>query len=405
MLAQGINPKLLPETPDANFLTNDSLDSILDATNLTNTYLEEGDKKLKFQQAQRQTAMANTAQELQAAPVDPTTGAPNLASVAAVEKKYGVIIPDKTPAGIQRFIQSIDIPLEKQPEYEIKRKQADIYANMKPEALDDVVDNAIPLNQSTNKDINALAASLNSQTKALLHNPLITPDAYKSIIEKAASQLTEKQGSVAVANAEIPGKAALAGMTAAAAAAATDPYKAVEQARPGVEKAIADREQAYATTDLLGKLVASVKQGDKIAPGDVQTAAAQALGAFQNIRRTNQSQIEHIPGSTLDKVQTWLTNAAKGTGRLTPEELDEVVGVQNKIAQASEAKVQGYVKGVNSVLPPNAKSFNVPVHDSNASVPAPVKTVLANQTPGIHKLSDGTKWLKNTDGTIVGPLK
>ncbi|HEV8500427.1 MAG TPA: hypothetical protein VGR63_02535 [Casimicrobiaceae bacterium] len=42
-----------------------------------------------------------------------------------------------------------------------------------------------------------------------------------------------------------------------------------------------------------------------------------------------------------------------------------------------------------------------PAAAAPAAVPADVKAALANQPPGVHKLSDGSKWMKAADGSIT----
>lgn len=92
------------------------------------TATKEGVLTTEAQQKVDAGEKAQVAQELQAAPVDPQTGTPTPAAVAAIQARHPKVIlsPDiSTKEGLNRFVRSL-VPGEKQPEFDINTMKAQL---------------------------------------------------------------------------------------------------------------------------------------------------------------------------------------------------------------------------------------------------------------------------------------
>jgi hypothetical protein len=100
-------------------------------------------------------------------------------------------------------------------------------------------------------------------------------------------------------------------------------------------------------------------------------------------------------------------DVAKKVGKLTTGQsvpasvLKDIEALHQRIASNSDAAYNAKLQGINQNYHSNFKPIGAGSGSSSATVPDPVKNVLKDTPAGIHTLSDGSKWLKNADGSIT----
>ena len=146
-------------------------------------------------EAQQKVALGEKAaaiQEIQAAPVDPQTGAPTPAAMADIQQRHPKVVLPRGPAtkdDIARLIRST-VDTKDQPEFDIKLSQAEAmkaFQSQNPAAIDQLVDKIVPPTDP-----------MNSSTKVLLHN-LAATGGTMAQVQQAIKDAYDQRGRVQVA--------------------------------------------------------------------------------------------------------------------------------------------------------------------------------------------------------------
>lgn len=248
------------------------------------------------------------------------------------------------------------------------------------------------------------------------------PEAAKSILEAAATHAgqisiatnptvqqskVDEAHQIAVANAPTEvakavatAKALRMGDNAAVAGVAPAAVTAVQNSAMKLDQ---DYAGAKAATETLGRVLDLAGQGNAAAGANVAPLGAAGIAAVNGIKRLNPSLVESYgnAGSILQDIQGKLSHW-EGTGPLPKGLLDEVRELHQTIGQQA---YQTYTDNLNSLNTRSGSKFQPTLGPPNISkaggIPPAVQSVLANAPAGIHKLSDGTTWVKAADGTIT----
>lgn len=147
--------------------------------------------------------------------------------------------------------------------------------------------------------------------------------------------------------------------------------------------------------------------GNKAAGANVPLVGVGALNAINGIKRINSAEIAQYgtAGSLLDKIQGKLQGWTEGQP-IPKDVLSDMKALHDQLAQGSW---RTYTQGLDAINKRSgaklAPTVDAPKSISSAvtAVPDPVKTLLGSAAvkPGIHTLSDGSKWMKAKDGTIT----
>ena len=165
----------------------------------------------------------------------------------------------------------------------------------------------------------------------------------QSAIKDAGDQLGRVETTVAGAKATAPTKIEVG----TAIAGAGDTLKQKEAGRAAYLKSSEELNQSKAASDTLSNLIDLSKSGNKAAARDVQTAAQEALNAFQGIRRNNQAQLSNLPGSFLDKFEGKLRDVISGAP-MTDEVMQDIGKTQQAITRGAVGKHNANVDSIKA---------------------------------------------------------
>lgn len=174
--------------------------------------------------------------------------------------------------------------------------------------------------------------------------------------------------------------------------------------------------QAAATKDT----IMQSKNGSELASSLVPLMTALGVTSFAGVHRINTTEINAAgpqAGSAFRRINNILDKY--GSGSIPDDVLKETTGIIDGLISAKHAGVIGDAKmiaantgldtakvtvmdrdGNTDSLANQIKASSQPVQ-SAPSVPANVARLLSKAGPGIHTLTDGTVWKKDTDGTIT----
>lgn len=157
-------------------------------------------------------------------------------------------------------------------------------------------------------------------------------------------------------------------------------------------KASDEHAKAAGEAQQMEEYVKAARSGNQAAAANVPITTLRAI-----VNRVNRQELEAQGGQSFARKFTdW---AAKGfEGKPSDLTLNDYAA----LGQIAQSKADTVYAGVADNI--NALGGQIPrtPHSSAAqSVPDPVKSVLSKAIPGIHKLSDGTTWMKAADGTIT----
>lgn len=164
-----------------------------------------------------------------------------------------------------------------------------------------------------------------------------------------------------------------------------------------------DYAAAKSATETLGRVLDLAGRGNAAAGANVASLGAAGIAAVNGIKRLNPSLVESYgnAGSLLQDIQGKLSHW-EGTGPLPAGVLDQIRDLHQSIGQQA---YQTYTDSLTSLNTRSGAKFQPTLAAPNISkggaIPPEVQTVLNSAKPGIHKLSDGTTWMKAADGTIT----
>lgn len=148
----------------------------------------------------------------------------------------------------------------------------------------------------------------------------------------------------------------------------------------------------------------------------VLSALVSGQGSGVRITQPELNNVAHARGVVGD-VQGWLQKVSSGKN-LTDEQSNQLKGILSDVGNRIKQKMQISNDAINSIqsAPDKASKiaadqgarYKINALDSGAgtgvvstSVPSPVQNVLKSAGPGIHTLSDGSKWMKDANGKIT----
>ena len=222
---------------------------------------------------------------------------------------------------------------------------------------------------------------------------------------REAVQVESATAPIKIAN-EVAKQKALAASSPEMFAGIADPVSR-RAAQTDYQKLTQDYYEKAQTGQQLQDFITAAKSGNKAAPGLIPLSELRTV-----VNRVNRQELEAVSdnaGSVYDKVQGWFKG--KTEGQPIPSDIlsgmEQIANIETRNARSGyENKVNAlastYGGGVRPAAPPNTVSAaTAPAGAASAAVPANVKAALANTSPGIHKLSDGSKWMKAADGTVT----
>lgn len=298
------------------------------------------------------------------------------------------------------------VPEKEAPEYDIKAAERDAMTASTPEADEAIVEKIAPA--ATNPE-------LHRSTVALLGNARSTglPAAAKAAILKDASDkiadiAKEKDPGVMQAKIrmEVAKQQAL-NQLAPSALAHVDP-KFYTQATAAYMKSGEDLAKAQSAADDVQTVLNLAEQGNKAAGANAPMIGVAAANAINGIKRINSAEIAQYgtAGSLLDKIQGRIQGLAVGQP-IPKDVLEDMKEFHRQISLGAQAKHdrerQAINKTFNADFPPMtfAQAAQTTSGPAPASIPANVQKALAGAKPGLHTLSDGSKWTLGADGSIT----
>ena len=165
--------------------------------------------------------------------------------------------------------------------------------------------------------------------------------------------------------------------------------------------------------------VANAKNGNELASSLAPLMTASGVLSFSGIHRINQVDVNQAGpqvGSIYRRINSALDKA--GSGTINPDTAKEMDSLMDELIEAKHtALVNGaQVIAKNAGLDPTKTTImgkdgtpdtldhaskNTKAPAAAAEVPDAVTKALANVGPGIHTLSDGSKWMKDENGTVT----
>jgi hypothetical protein len=279
----------------------------------------------------------------------------------------------------------------------IKQTQADAVKNLNPQTIGAQVDAEMDALKNGTKDP-ALLSEIEKQrgvakTAALgALSSVGTAAAVQAAIKDSVDQIGRTSSSVAAAHATEGSKVYVGSQIAQAGAN----VKEQEAAKSDYVTSLDAVHKTQAVAQTIKELVAKVKAGDAEAAKLIGPQLAALSNAQFQIKRVQGSQSDLALGSAEDRVKGFVNSLASGvpaSGRI----LDEIPGVVDTITQTGVRAHNMHVTTSNGIH--NTSFQQEP--EAGASVPQAVQDVLKSAGPGVHKLSDGTSWLKDANGTIT----
>lgn len=148
----------------------------------------------------------------------------------------------------------------------------------------------------------------------------------------------------------------------------------------------------------------AAKSGNKMAGSNLPIMGAESLQALNGIKRINRTEIEAYQGagSLLDRIQGKIGKLTSGQP-IPQDVINDIEALQSKLAGNATASANAKMDAHNGIYRSNFKLAprgNQPA-PANSGAPADVKKALSSAGPGIHTLSDGSKWMTAADGTIT----
>jgi hypothetical protein len=158
--------------------------------------------------------------------------------------------------------------------------------------------------------------------------------------------------------------------------------------------------KAQEAADQMQSLIELTRTGNKAAGSNLPLIGVETLNAINGIKRINKDEIKQYggAGSLYDKIVGKLEGAAIGQP-IPADVLKDIETMHNTLRQGAESSYKTRLQGINDNYKSNFQPVRTPAAKVGA-VPDAVKNVLKSATPGIHTLSDGSKWMIATDGTI-----
>jgi hypothetical protein len=152
----------------------------------------------------------------------------------------------------------------------------------------------------------------------------------------------------------------------------------------------------------LQDFVAAAQSGNKAAPGLIPITAVRGL-----VNRVNRQELESVSGSAgsiLDRIEGKIGSLKEGQP-IPPDVLKDLSSIGKTMASAARRAYEYKVQVTNKTYGSKATPIDLKEFGKSAEGgPTPqVKALLSEPkvAPGIHTLSDGSKWMKAQDGTIT----
>lgn len=148
------------------------------------------------------------------------------------------------------------------------------------------------------------------------------------------------------------------------------------------------------------------RKGNKEAYAYMSPEGVLTLNTGRGVTRVNRQEIDAYAGagSLMDNLAGKIGKWTKGQS-IPADVLNDIDTLHKAIAANGEANYNNKLAGINQNYKANFQP--VPVRGASSSSPEPsgvppaVSKALSTVSPGVHKLSDGTTWKKDKDGTIT----
>lgn len=152
--------------------------------------------------------------------------------------------------------------------------------------------------------------------------------------------------------------------------------------------------------------------GNQAATAAAQTRFAEHEIVEGGVKRMNQVEYQNLAGSLGSygrRFQSWVDSGFKGEmPPATNAEMKTILDAEDAAANVAHERNVGYIQ--NRYAAPNLRpgatvpqggTRQAPPQSQGGAVPTAVQSALSRVGPGIHTLSDGSKWKKDTYGTIT----
>jgi hypothetical protein len=185
---------------------------------------------------------------------------------------------------------------------------------------------------------------------------------------------------------------------------ATVPPHMAQAAANHYSKVTDAHEDAVQAADDLQTFTNLARSGNKVAYAYSPVEGVLSLNTGRGVKRVNMPEIESYggAGSALDRIKGFLGKQVSGAS-IPPDVLDDMDTLHQAVRQNADKAYASKVAAGNATFGSTYKPMVHPQDTSSPStVPPEVKTLLSRPgvAPGVHKLSDGTSWMKGTDGSI-----
>jgi len=248
----------------------------------------------------------------------------------------------------------------------------------------------------------ALTQALNPQTRAAKIADTVATERATAPIKTAQAVATETtlaplklQQSVAQARA----------MMGTGPTSNVPPHLAVP-AINAFEKAGQEYVGALNAADEMSSIISLARAGNKVAYAYAPVTGVLTINTANGIKRVNMPEIESYgaAGSAFDRVKGWLGKQTSGAS-IPPDVLNDMDALHSQLANNAGDTYGRKVQVVNGSFGSSFQPLQLSKAGGNAAptntIPPAVSKALANTGPGIHTLSDGSKWMKKADGSIT----
>lgn len=172
------------------------------------------------------------------------------------------------------------------------------------------------------------------------------------------------------------------------------------QAASAASKAADEFTKAMESIHNVQSFIDLARSGNKAAGSNLPIMGAESIQALNGIKRINRTEIEQYQGagSLLDKIQGKLGKIVAGQP-ISADVMKDIESLHKTISGNAIGAYNKKLEGINQNY--HAQFKPVPSSGDAAVIPEAVKSVLKGQSPGIHTLSDGSKWMVAADGAIT----
>jgi hypothetical protein len=189
------------------------------------------------------------------------------------------------------------------------------------------------------------------------------------------------------------------------------PKAQIVPAAAAAEKANKEFADAKSVSDRMNATMDAARKGNVVSYQIIPEEGTLQITTSQGVHRINKTEIDQYAGggSLWQRMEGHFGKQL--SGRSIPDSvLNDMAEIQKIQAQGAQSRYGNTLASINQTYGSKFKPVQMGGLDTGTGttppqqpqgIPANVTKALANIGPGIHTLSDGSKWMKNADGSVT----